>query len=385
MHVVVVGAGILGASTAYHLAGLGAQVTLVDQAHTGRATAAGAGIVCPWASGTDDPVFYRLYVEAARYYASLIPELADLGEADIGFRKVGGLVVADDAAELRGFVEMLRRREADTPEMGPVSLLTPRESRELFPPLRADFAAIHIAGGGRVDGRRIASALTRAAARRGASLRDGHAELVATGDNISGVRVAGQIIGADRVVVTAGAWAPEILRRHGVALTIEPQRGQIVHLGLPGQDTSTWPVVLPPGSHYLLAFDDSRVVVGATRESGVGFDNRVTAGGQAQVLSEALRVAPGLADATLIETRIGFRPIGPGVRPLLGYVGPAGLLVGNGLGAAGLTIGPFAGSLLADLALGVTPAVDLAPFDPARAGGQAREYGSRPVRAEPLR
>ena len=75
--------------------------------------------------------------------------------------------------------------------------------------------------------------------------------------------------------------------------------------------------------------------------------------GQMEVLTEALRVAPGLAAATIIETRVGFRPVAPGVRPLLGTgAGAAGLVVGNGLGAAGLTIGPFAGRLLADVALG---------------------------------
>jgi D-amino-acid dehydrogenase len=133
---------------------------------------------------------------------------------------------------------------------------------------------------------------------------------------------------------------------------------------LPGQDTRDWPVVLPPGSHYLLAFDDSRVVAGATRETGTGFDYRVTAAGQAAVLAQALHVAPGLGAATIIETRVGFRPVGPGIRPLLGSVpGVRRLLVGNGLGAAGLTIGPFAGRMLADLALGREPPIDAAPFD----------------------
>lgn len=168
----------------------------------------------------------------------------------------------------------------------------------------------------------------------------------------------------------AEAWprvccAPPSIKPVGVALPIEPQRGQIVHLRLPGQDTSTWPVILPPGSHYLLAFDDSRVVVGATRESGVGFDCRVTALGQAQVLAEALHVAPGLGAATVIETRVGFRPVGAGIRPLLGR-GLDGLLIGNGLGAAGLTIGPLAGRLLADATLGNEALLDLAPFDPLR-------------------
>src|SRR5690349_858453 len=52
----------------------------------------------------------------------------------------------------------------------------------------------------------------------------------------------------------------------------------------------------------------------------------------------------------------GFVPVGQGIRPLLGAVpGAAGLMVGNGLGAAGLTIGPFAGRALAELALGHEP------------------------------
>jgi len=369
MHIVVVGAGILGASTAFHLTRAGAEVTIVDQAHDGRATAAGAGIICPWVSGADDAAFYRLYVEGARYYGELVPTLSELGEADLGFRRVGALVVSNDAEELAAFNDMLRRRRADTPEMGVTSLLSPRETRTLFPPLRADLAGLHVANGARVDGRRMAAGLLRAAQGLGACAVEGHAELISEGNRVTGVRLRDAAVAADCVVVTAGAWAPSLLSPLGVTLPIEPQRGQIVHLRLPGNDTRDWPVVLPPGSHYLLAFDDSRVVAGATRESGVGFDYRVTASGQAEVLAEALHVAPGLAAATIIETRVGFRPVGPGVRPLLGPIpGLDGLLIGNGLGAAGLTIGPFGGRLLADMALGRTLPLDIAAFDPMRTG-----------------
>jgi len=49
MRVIVIGAGILGASAAYHLSSAGAEVEIVDAAHQGRATQAGAGIICPWA------------------------------------------------------------------------------------------------------------------------------------------------------------------------------------------------------------------------------------------------------------------------------------------------------------------------------------------------
>jgi D-amino-acid dehydrogenase len=367
MHIVVVGAGILGASTAFHAARAGARVTVVDAAHEGRATAAGAGIICPWVSGAEDAAFYALYCEGGRYYAELVAALGEIGENDLGYRRTGALIVADDTNELAGFQRLLVRRRADTPAMGEVSLLTAQEAIRMFPPLRRDYAAVLVSGGARVDGRRMAAGLLRGAVHFGATLRIGHAALVVAGGRVRGVRLGDEEVGADRVLVAAGAWAPELLRDVSVALPIEPMRGQIVHLMMPRAETRDWPVIFPPGAHYLVPFDGGRVVVGATRESGVGFDYRVTAMGQAQVLAEALHVAPGLGVATVVETRVGFRPVGPGVRPMLGAVpGIEGLYVGNGLGAAGLTIGPLGGRLLAGAALGAAPSLELGPFAPMR-------------------
>ncbi len=370
MHVAIVGGGVLGASTALHLAHAGADVVLVDAAHDGRATAAGAGIVCPWVSGAEDGAFYRLYAAGARYYPELVGLAGACGEHDLGFARVGGLCVSDDAAELDFIAEYVRARAAEAPEAGEVRRLSTTEARALFPPLRAGLAGVLVTGGARVDGRRLTAALLRAARGLGADLREGMAELVASDGGVTGVRIAGETLAADCVVVTAGAWAPALLRPLGITLPVAPMRGQIVHLRLPGSDTTAWPVVLPQSTHYLVAFEESRVVAGATRESDAGFDYRITAAGQAEVLQEALHVAPGLAAATVIETRVGFRPVSADGLPLLGRVrGVDGLFVGNGLGAAGLTIGPFAGKLLADLALGRDTAMDLRPFDPLRRAG----------------
>jgi D-amino-acid dehydrogenase len=252
--------------------------------------------------------------------------------------------------------------------MGVVSRVTEGEARGLFPVLRKGLGGVHVADGARVDGRRLAAALLRAAGSSGCTLRSGHADLVLKGDRVAGVDVGGERIAADRVIVAAGAWANAVLGQHGQP--VEPQRGQIAHLQLDGMETTDWPVILPPGSHYIVPFDGGRIVAGATRETGAGFDYRVTAAGQAEVLAEALGIAPGLGTATLIETRVGFRPVSASGRPMLGWLqGIGGLVVGNGLGAAGLTIGPFAGRLLADLVTGQRPLMDLAPFDPMRGEG----------------
>jgi D-amino-acid dehydrogenase len=154
-----------------------------------------------------------------------------------------------------------------------------------------------------------------------------------------------------------------------VDLPVAPQRGQITHLGVGAdQDTAAWPVVSPLDSgHYLLAFPGARVVVGATRETGSGFDHRLTAAGQLEVLEQALAVAPGLRDATLLETRVGFRPATPDGLPMLGPLpGHPRVIMATGFGATGLTVAPFAGALVADIVLGHTPRLDLHPYRPAR-------------------
>ena len=367
MKVVVVGAGILGASTAYHLARQGAEVTLVDRADEGRATAAGAGIVCPWGAPVEERPHYALLAGGARYYPELVAMLREDGEQDLGYARVGGLYVPEGAAELEATERRLRARATEAPEAGQIERLAPSDARKLFPPLRSEQPGLFVSGGARVDGRLMAMALERAAVRRGARSVQGSAELVLRGSRVKGVHVDDQAIEADCVVVAAGAWAPALLAPVGVRLAVEPQRGQIIHLRLPGTDTSRWPVLLPLSSYYLLAFDDARVVIGATREFKSGFDYRFTAGGVAEVLNAGLAVAPGLASWTLHEVRVGFRPLATDNRPVLGTVpGVEGLLIGNGLGPSGLTIGPYAGGQLAKAALGQPTDLSLGDYAPLR-------------------
>jgi D-amino-acid dehydrogenase len=363
MNVIVVGAGILGASAAYHLAREGCKVTLVDRADDGRATAAGAGIICPWGSAIEDAASYALLVGGARYYPHLLALLGEDGEQDLGYARVGGLYVPADARDLDAIERRARARAVEAPEAGRIERLSAADARALFPPLKRDQPALFVPGGARVDGRRLAAALQRAALKRGARFCNGSAEIVMNGRRAAGVRVGLEHIAAESVVVAAGAWAPSLLAPVGVHLGVAPQRGQIVHLRLPGTDTARWPVLLPLSDYYLLAFEDARVVIGATRESNSGFDYRMTAAGIAEVLNAGLAVAPGLAAWTLAEIRIGFRPLANDNRPKLGPApGCDNLLIANGLGASGLTMGPLSGALIAEAVLGKSPKLALGPY-----------------------
>src|SRR5258708_11669084 len=91
MRIVVLGAGIGGASAAYHLTRFGAEVYLIDRDAPGRATFAGAGIICPWLSQVRDPRYERLSFAAARYYPELVVELAAAGETETEYEVVGGV------------------------------------------------------------------------------------------------------------------------------------------------------------------------------------------------------------------------------------------------------------------------------------------------------
>ena len=225
MRLIVVGAGIVGAACAYAASGLGAEVVLVDAGLPGQATAAGAGIICPWTASADEGAWYDFACAAARHYPDLVAELADGGEHDVSYRRVGALIVGRDAEETAREGERMRTRQAATPEIGEVEVLTSAQARALFPPLRPGLAAAYLSGAARVDGRRLTGALVRAARRRGAVSWPGRATLACRAGRVTGVEIDGQLTGADAVVAATGAWTTSFLAPAGAAVTVTPQRG----------------------------------------------------------------------------------------------------------------------------------------------------------------
>lgn len=366
--VIIIGAGILGASTAYQLAKEGVPVTVIDREDAGRATDAAAGIICPWVSQRRNKAWYALAKGGAAYYSSLIRQLEEDGETETGYKQVGAISLQTDLAKLDKMEERAIKRRENAPEIGTVNQLTTTETIALFPPLTKEFGSVHIAGAARVNGRALRKALVRAAEKHGATFVVGSAEIMHENNKVTGARVDEQLYFADSVIVTAGAWASELLTPLGINFKVKGQKAQIVHLQLEDSKTDDWPVVMPPTNQYILAFDAGKVVVGATHEDDKEFDQSVTVGGLHEVLDKALKIAPGLADGTFIEARVGYRPFTPNFLPVIGEIpGCKGLLLANGLGASGLTVGPFLGLQLAKLATGQELDIELALYDVAEA------------------
>ena len=351
---VVVGGGIVGAATAYELGGSGARTLLVDRADPGRATDAGAGILSPETAKRDDPAWVELVLAAGRHYDSLLTGLGP----DTGWARCGILQLATRETDLPAW-EWVAEHASGATE------ISADDARAMVPVLGPVVRALHHPRAARVDGRMMCAALRRAAEQRGVQTRVGSVDEVRAGSPAA-VVVDGEEIRASAVVIAGGAWTRRLGQQLGVQLPVDPVRGQIAHLGVAGHDTGSWPIVQQVYGHYMVPWADHRVAVGATVEDA-GFAPAVTAGGVNEIMREALRVMPGLAGATLGEIRVGLRPTSVDDVPVLGLLpGVANVFVATGHGANGLLLGPVSGAAVADLVLGKGPALDLAPFSPAR-------------------
>jgi D-amino-acid dehydrogenase len=356
---IVVGGGVVGVACAYHLVGQGARTLLIDRRDPGQATDAGAGILAPKTSSREAEVWFRFGVEAFAYYPALIAQLQTEQVGETGYARCGELIVAVTEDELEPFDQARRlifawqqRRGAPAPaDLHPVSS---EQARELFPALAPVLGAIYYRQAARVDGRLLVQALRRAAERRGLVVRQASVDrLSLKGSAIAGVMVGGETLAAGKVAIAGGAWSQAFGDQLGVEIPVEPQRGQIIHLKSPAADTATWPIVSAFRGHYIVPWPDSRVVVGATRESGTGFKPHPTAAGVREVLSEALRVAPGLGQMAVEEIRVGLRPLTPDGLPVLGPVpGVNNVYLATGHGPSGLLLGPYSGKIVAELMLG---------------------------------
>jgi len=120
-------------------------------------------------------------------------------------------------------------------------------------------------------------------------------------------------------------------------------------------------------NHYLVAWPGGKVVCGGTYEPDARFDTRPTVAGLEELLRACLVIAPGLADATVGEVRVGLRPVSADDIPLLGPVpGWDNVHLVTGHGTEGLLLGPYSSALVARCLHGEPVADELRPFSVGR-------------------
>ena len=152
---IVIGGGVLGAATAWHLVHARARVLLLDRGDEGRATSAGAGIVSPATYRGDSDVWYRFSRASYRHLSTLVPQLEAEG-IGTGFARCGLLLVAVSEDEFGPFEAASQRILSRPDEGSPVRPVDTAEAREMFPPLAESARALHNPDAARIDGRLLA-------------------------------------------------------------------------------------------------------------------------------------------------------------------------------------------------------------------------------------
>jgi len=361
--VLIIGSGIVGISAAYHLSGRQAEVVLIDRQEPGQATKAAAGIICPWASQRRNKAWYALASAGAAYYPEFIRSLENHGETDTGYKKVGALAIHTDIKRLEKKVELLNKRKELSPEIGDVELLDAEQTANYFPVLSREYSAVRISGAAKVEGDKLRDALERISVKHGVQGIKGSATPYIKEGKVCGVRVNGEIIEGDQIILAAGAWASEFIKPLGKNLQVAGQKAQILHLQSNQNMSGEWPVIMPPNTQYLVPFQDGKFIAGATHEDTDDFNIQQTAGGILEVLTNILPIAPALGEAELTEVRVGIRPHTPNFMPVIGQLPDhPQIWIANGLGSSGLTVGPLLGKLLSQLVLNQETGWDLESY-----------------------
>jgi glycine oxidase len=366
--VVVVGGGVVGLCCAWRLAQGGAEVVVLDRANPpAGATRVAAGMLAPIGElAFGEPELLRMTVAAAERYPDFVAELEAASGLGTGYARHGALHVAldrDEATELRRVHDLQRSLDLGA------EWLPPRRCRELEPGLTPSFnGGVHAPDEAAIDPRRMTASLLGALADQGVQVRAGVdvVEPLLAGDRIEGVRTAaGEELRAGHVVLATGAWAgtegwlPEDARP-----PVRPVKGQILELRSPDGEAPC-ELIVAAERVYLVPRPDGRLIVGATTEER-GFDAAVTAGGVHELLREAYRLLPDVAEMELVEAMAGLRPGTPDNLPLIGQGEIEGLVLACGHYRNGILLAPITGEAIAALLSNEPIPEALTAADPAR-------------------
>jgi glycine oxidase len=366
--VLVVGAGVIGLACAWRAAQRGMSVRVIDRDTPGSgASRVAAGMLAPVGEASwGEEALLQLNLDSARAYPEFAAELEEASGGPVDYRRSGALHVALDVDE----AEELRRHHDLQRSLGlAAEWLRPAECRELEPGLSPGIAGgVHAADDAEVDPRTLVGALVAAIGRAGGEILPGAdaTDAVIEGERLRGVRIAdGRELLADRVVLATGGWSgssgwiPEDARP-----PVRPVKGEVVNLRGTAASAVSERIVATPRV-YVVPRADGRVVVGATVEER-GFDLTVTAGGVHELLREAYRVLPEIAELEFSEALAGLRPGTPDNAPVIGRGSLDGLVVASGHYRNGILLAPITAVAVAAILVGDDPPAVVAPMAPQR-------------------
>jgi D-amino-acid dehydrogenase len=415
MRVTVLGAGVVGVTTAWYLAAEGHEVTVIDrQPQPAQETSfANGGQISvshaePWANpraplkalqwlGREDaPLLWRLRADPAQWAWGL----RFLRECTAARARANVAAIVALGLSSRAALQALRRElalEYDHLERGilhfytdqrefehaiPQAALMREFGCERVPQTAAQCLAIEPAlAGSRVpvvggtytagdesgDARRFTEALARHAEARGVRFRYGETvrALLRDGGRLAGVRlVSGETVSADVTVLALGSYSPLLLQPLGIRLPVYPAKGYSATLALPDGALAPTVSLTDDGHKIVISRLGQSLRVAGTAEFN-GYDTALNPARCAALLRRVGEIFPTLAAVKDVDYWAGLRPATPGNVPLIGDMagsGLSGLWLNTGHGTLGWTLACGSARLLADLVAGRDPALDTQPY-----------------------
>lgn len=410
-HVVVIGAGIVGAASAIWLRRNGMEVTLIDKGTPGMGASYGNGCIlasCAVVPVTtpglipkapkylldpDFPLFMRwrhlprLVPWLARYMShananetrrisqglsTVIGDSLEQHQALTAGTKAAKWVQASDycfvykdraAFDADRFVWDLRREAGFVPEL--VEGAEVREREPILAPEMGLLAVMKDHGFILNPGNYVRDLVTLLEDLGGKFVQADVRDFDLSGGQITSVDTDQGRFPCDRAVLSAGVWSKPLMQKLGINVPLEAERGYHIVFRDPSQKPNN-PMMLSAGKFVATAMDQGLRCAGVVEFGGLSEEKS-----KAPLRLLRKKVAEFFPDmvAQSEEEWLGFRPAPSDSLPLIGEVGASGVYAAFGHHHVGLTGGPKTGRLVADLIAGNTPNADMSPYDPKRFAG----------------
>jgi sarcosine oxidase, subunit beta len=381
--VVVIGAGANGASTAFHLAKLGAgRVIVVEQGHLAAGASGKSGALVRTSYANEPET--RLAIESIKYFANW----RDMVGGDCGFQRIGLLTFTPPE-----YRDRLEARVAMHRELGvDARLIRPEDARELDPSLYVDDVELveYEPDSGYADPNATVFGFARAATALGVEFRLGTrvSRILTEGERVTGVATSGGTIQTPVVVVAAGAWANSLFAPLGIDLGLVPIEAQVVVFRWAAERSPRHLTYIDSiNGSWMRPIDGNCTLIGS--EGGVklspdpdNYPETVRAEYIAQCRAALSRRVPAMQYATMRGNWAGILMFSPDSRPIIDKLpGYDGLFCMTGDSGTSFKTSPAIGKCLAEWVVqGRATTVDLTPFRATRfAEGQLwedeNEYG----------
>ena len=340
-HIVVVGAGIVGASIAYHLAKRGVKVTVVEASQPG---AGATGKSFGWINATFSKT-PQSYFELNRLGIAGWQRLEQELNGELQIQWGGSVAWFPPGDEADTFQKSVRRHQ----EWGyGATLIDEHVLRRLLPAIEPGEIGVAVWSQeeGTVDPLQAANLLLNKAQQYGAEVLCPCTVtgLVCTDRLLQRIETTRGSIDADALVLACGVDSPRLAEMAGVRVPLKDSPGVLIHIA--PEPRTIDPVVLAPGMHFKQE-RDGRIVAGGQIVAGVGTSITEASVYQAeQILEQVQRFLPALSGVAIERVTLGYRVMPQDEFPLIGFTGRCPNLYVAAM-HSGVTLAPLIGELAA--------------------------------------